>query len=295
MRIWCIGSVNFDVVMQVPRLPKLHEKLPTSEWHWSGGGAAANTAYWLARLGHEVCMGSVVGADPLAAPALESLSAAGVDVDAVCVDKALQTGVATIFVYDGQNNMVVGGGASRSRRWDDVFERLGAAPGDHLHFDSRRFARYLEVAGAPPKAATCSVELNGAYDRDMCAAATLSFCNSDELDRITDGRDAREFWQAEMAGTDAALVLTKGDNGADYITATDRIARPAMAVTPADRTGGGDAFDAGFLHAWLRRRKIDACLDAGLRLAAAVIQAPGARPQNALTETALAEIRGEQP
>ena len=35
---------------------------------------------------------------------------------------------------------------------------------------------------------------------------------------------------------------------------------PAFAVNPADSTGAGDSFDAGFLHAWLRGQTLHDCM-----------------------------------
>jgi sugar/nucleoside kinase (ribokinase family) len=36
----------------------------------------------------------------------------------------------------------------------------------------------------------------------------------------------------------------------------DLVEVPAFAVNPIDTTGAGDSFNAGFLHAWLRRRPL---------------------------------------
>jgi sugar/nucleoside kinase (ribokinase family) len=47
-----------------------------------------------------------------------------------------------------------------------------------------------------------------------------------------------------------------------------------------DRTGAGDAFDAGFLDAWLDRSALDACLERGLGSAALVLGQIGPQYRN---------------
>jgi sugar/nucleoside kinase (ribokinase family) len=47
--------------------------------------------------------------------------------------------------------------------------------------------------------------------------------------------------------------------------------QPIKLGDDVDRPGGGDAFDAGFLVAWLDRSALDVCLERGLRSAAIVL------------------------
>ena len=52
MRIAVLGNINLDLVFQVDRLPEPHEKMGAQRVDIGGGGAPANVAWWLARLGH---------------------------------------------------------------------------------------------------------------------------------------------------------------------------------------------------------------------------------------------------
>lgn len=65
---------------------------------------------------------------------------------------------------------------------------------------------------------------------------------------------------------DVIVVATLGDAGAEACFRGQRFFCEANQVNVVDRTGGGDAFDAGFLDAWLDRRDVDACLERGLPL-----------------------------
>jgi sugar/nucleoside kinase (ribokinase family) len=52
---------------------------------------------------------------------------------------------------------------------------------------------------------------------------------------------------------------------------------PADPVEIIDGTGGGDAFNAGYLLAWSKGEDQETCLHQGLRLAAQVLQVRGTR------------------
>jgi sugar/nucleoside kinase (ribokinase family) len=76
------------------------------------------------------------------------------------------------------------------------------------------------------------------------------------------------------------VVVTLGDAGAEAYFGGQRFFCAARRVNVVDRTGGGDAFDAGFLDAWLDRSALDACLERGLRSAALVLGQIGPQCRN---------------
>jgi sugar/nucleoside kinase (ribokinase family) len=56
------------------------------------------------------------------------------------------------------------------------------------------------------------------------------------------------------------VVIKDGANGALAAAGTTRCHAPAIAVTPIETTGAGDAFNAGFLRAWLDGHPLTECL-----------------------------------
>ena len=51
--------------------------------------------------------------------------------------------------------------------------------------------------------------------------------------------------------------------------------RRAEEVPVVDTTGAGDAFNAGFIDAWLSGADEEACLEAGIRYGSLAVQAAG--------------------
>lgn len=60
-----------------------------------------------------------------------------------------------------------------------------------------------------------------------------------------------------------ALVIKEGAKGARALVAGHEVSAPTRKAKVLDTTGAGDAFNAGFLTAWLAGREIDACLALG--------------------------------
>ena len=70
--------------------------------------------------------------------------------------------------------------------------------------------------------------------------------------------------EAEVLVRHAPLFVVKdGAMGARALLADRVVARPARAACVVDTVGAGDAFNAGFIDAWLAQCMIENCLDAG--------------------------------
>jgi sugar/nucleoside kinase (ribokinase family) len=81
--IICIGSINVDFIFATGRWPGEHEKYHAENYVCANGGAAANTARELSRLGRKVRIVGGIGNDDLGHIALKGLIAAGVQIDIV--------------------------------------------------------------------------------------------------------------------------------------------------------------------------------------------------------------------
>jgi len=111
----------------------------------------------------------------------------------------------------------------------------------------------------------------------LAAAANYLFTNHDELTRALGTSDPIGLI-AERHRADAAIwFITHGENGAKVISA-GKVETVAIApVEPIDRTGGGDAFNAGVIGALLSHENPKSAAVTGLQLAARAISRLGAR------------------
>src|SRR5271168_3783845 len=112
--ILVFGSINVDLIVPVPNLPRPGETVLGRDYTLLPGGKGANQALAACRAGAAVKMAGAVGNDSFAERALAALDSAGVDLSLVRrVDRP--TGVAAIMVGAGGENLIaVAPGANRA-------------------------------------------------------------------------------------------------------------------------------------------------------------------------------------
>lgn len=279
VRFLCAGSISFDLTFRVDRMPREHEKLRCETAHQSCGGSAANTARWLARRGHHVEFAGAVGNDPLGDVCLEALRHDHVGTLGVTRLNESETGVATIFIHDDEKRMVTSRGANGAFRFSpSIGECVAASSHVHLSLSDQGVAmRLLECA--KECGATTSVDFNGRPSAERVPLCDICFMNYDELTSWLGEVDPIAAWVDRFGHTPSLLVVTRASRGATAVARGEQIDAAARAVDVVDRTGAGDAFNAGFLHAWKGGRTIKASLESGIEWATHAIAGLGAVPR----------------
>jgi ribokinase len=126
MSIIVFGSINMDLVVQVPQLPQPAETLTGTSFTTTPGGKGANQAVAASRLGATTYMVGRVGNDMFGAGLREHLEDEGVKTNSLTTDPEVSTGIAQIAVEaSGQNNIIVVPGANGMVGESDL-ERLEA-------------------------------------------------------------------------------------------------------------------------------------------------------------------------
>jgi ribokinase len=285
-----VGDVATDVVAVLDGVPAPGSDRPASI-RSRGGGAGANVAVHLARLGVPVVLAGCVGDDPAGAGLLAELSAAGVEPRVRTVPGTATGTIISLVEPGGQRSMLADRGANLALRPEDL---PAPAAGGHLHLSGYtlldpgpRRAGLAALAGALAAGATVSVDPAStgplaAYGIERwladTAAATLLLPNADEARLLTGCADVRAAAGA-LAARHRIVAVSLGADGALWASGDVLVHRPAHPSTVVDTTGAGDAFTAGLLAAWLRTPGMDPAdaLDAGLACAAEVVRRPGAR------------------
>ena len=285
-----VGDVATDVVAVLEGDPAPGSDRPAAI-RSRGGGAGANVAVHLARLGTPVVLAGCIGEDAAGAGLVAELTAAGVGLALRTVPGAATGTIVSLVEPGGQRSMLADRGANLALQPADV---PPPAPDGHLHLsgytllDPRPRAAGLAALTAAV-AAGCTVSLDPAssgplrgygVDRWLAdtAAATLVMPNADEARLLTGCADVVDAARS-LAQRHAAVAVTLGADGALWASADVLVHRSAHATEVVDTTGAGDAFAAGLLAAWLADRAVDPAdaLDAGLARAADVVRRPGAR------------------
>lgn len=265
------GNINYDILFPLDRLPGPHEKMSCPQAVTGFGGSAANTAYWLAKLGLRVSLAGAVGTDALGDAQVDELKRVGIKTDGVVrADDA--TGVAVIFSLGREKRMVRAPGANLKGKVCP-----GLVEGCRLVYlsggDIPTMAGYAAEAKGRGIPVYCG--WHGAREKEIAGLAHGFILNSDEARQITGIEDPREA----IGALDAAAAAVTLPSGGCVVSEGIRIRTvTAPELEPVDRTGGGDAFAAGFLAGIHEGLGAAESARMGNRLAAAVIMERGARP-----------------
>lgn len=112
-RIAVLGSINMDLVIRAPRLPRPGETILGTALTTHPGGKGANQAVAAARLGAAVSMIGCIGNDAHGRMLLDALARENVDITHVRTVTDQPTGAALITVdQHGENTIVVAPGAN---------------------------------------------------------------------------------------------------------------------------------------------------------------------------------------
>lgn len=249
------------------------------------GGAPANVAAGLARLGVPVRMVGWAGADPLADALLADLRARGVQLELVRRGRAPVT---TVLVHpDGERSLLADAGEGGLAAGDlDPAWFAGAAA---VHLDG-----YDLLPGRWPDATLAAAELahaaGAAVSVDLAAANRIADFDgahgagayADLLARLApdlllgNDREAAALG-GRLTGVGPLVVVHAGSRPTRVLAGGGelRVPVPPLPEGPRDTTGCGDAFAAGLLAGWWRRLTVREAVELGHAAAAVVAAVPG--------------------
>ncbi|MBA2719874.1 MAG: hypothetical protein H0U52_11635 [Chloroflexi bacterium] len=264
-RVAVLGDLMVDVVLAPVRPLESGTDVPGTV-ALRQGGSAANTARWLARLGARSTLICAVGRDPEGRALIGALKADGVRVRASRVAGERTGRIGVLVAPGGERSFVADRGAAdrlapadlaaSTFRADLIHLPAYSLLGEPLGLAGRRAIELARAAGALVSLDLASVGPLLADGRRAAlrlvrdAAPDVLFATRVEAEAIAGGRDL-----SKLTDLAAIVVVKRGRSGAT-VMAGPPDARLAFDVATApldahDTTGAGDAFDAGFLMAWL--------------------------------------------
>ena len=235
----------------------------------SPGGAPANVAVGLARLGVNATFLGKVGDDVLGRFLQETLKNYGVDVSTMILTESARTGV--VFVTNAENgersfDFYINPSADRFLNEEEISDQLFER---HriLHFGS--ISMISEPSRTATKKAVEKAKENGlliSYDPNlrlglwesedraketivsMLSEADILKLSEEELTFIT-GEETVQAGIKKLAHYRIPVIfITMGGEGSLVFTPDYSLRVPAMKVKAVDTTGAGDAFVSGILH-----------------------------------------------
>lgn len=289
-RILCIGDAALDVIVKMQT--EIHIGSDTaSQISMHGGGAAANTATWLAEQGHEVFFSCRLG-DDAAGHAISSefdfwkiehrknfLTGERTGVVVVLVD---EKGERTMFPDSGANSGIGEKDLPTLKGFDAAF-LSGYSLFNPLSTDGvLRMITLIQDAKIPLIFDPASVGTMIAFGRErileLLPRMDVAIMNDEEAQFISECEsltDALTFLTKFVT----TVVIKTGSSGSLAQTRDEPYVKSIItAIRAVDTTGAGDAFAAGFIPQWLENHDLLTSMNAGNEVARKCVAIIGARP-----------------
>ena len=242
--IFVLGSINTDLVINAPYMPKSGETLTGGAFNVAFGGKGANQAVACSKLGAPVYMAGAVGNDDFGKQMLDNLKNVGINVDAVRVINGVNSGVAVITVIDGDNRIILSRGANGLVSLDDVDNLLKSAKAGDIFVTQLEIP--LQTVGYALKKAK-SLGLTTILNPAPADKGCIDFLG--DVDIITPNESELYLLSNE---TDIKLgakklpcpqvIVTLGGKGYYYQDSVKDFFGQAIKIKPVDTTAAGDTF-----------------------------------------------------
>ena len=265
------GELFLDLIMSgLNARPKSGKEVFARDFHREIGGGAAITACGLAKLGSATVVLGVVGQED-GEWVVSRLRQKGVGVDWIEFDAAEPTGITVAASTPRDRTFITYSGANRG------FSRLlmRAARAKRV-----QGARHIHLAYAPEidtaaemiallQGNGCTISLDVGWHEDwlgdkrvaeILRGVDIFFPNEFEACCMTGEEDPIQMLRAFAAMGLRRVAVKLGSRGSAALWEGNTVSASAHPVTPADTTGAGDCFNAGFLSAWLGGRSPQVCL-----------------------------------
>src|SRR5215467_1016623 len=270
-----LGSINMDLVVRVPDLPRPGDTVLGDRLMTIPGGKGANQAVAAARLGGQVRMIGRVGGDGFGTQLVKGLQADGVDTSGIALDAAEPSGVALIVVdRAGENQITVAPGANGAVGEPEIARLRDGLTRDDV------VVMQLEIPLPAVRAAIGAVRDAGA--RVILNAAPSGALAHEEMPNvdvlIVNEGEAEDLGGAALVKSVGAMIVTLGAAGSTLYEGGSVSKIEPHKVDAVDATAAGDAFVGAVAFALARGSSLIDAVRLGGAAGAAAATKVGAQP-----------------
>jgi len=251
-KICVIGSINYDLVTEVDRIPLEGETIVGKSFSEYYGGKGANQAIAISKLGGIVTFFGKVGNDSFGKKLIENFKEQNVKVRNVQVEDTT-SGVAIITVFEDNNRIIVIPGSNGRVDIEYIKKnQKGILTNDIIICQLEIPIETVEYVAEICKENNKIFILNPAPGKrlraDLINNCTYITPNETEITMITENTDSEQV----LRNFPNKIILTNGALGIKYFNGNTMVTIESIKVKAIDTTGAGDTFNGAFAYYLLK-------------------------------------------
>jgi sugar/nucleoside kinase (ribokinase family) len=273
IEVCVIGELNLDLILYgLPRDLVSDREYMASNMQLTLGSSSAIFAHNLSTLGTTVGFIAKTGDDALGRMAEQRLEDANVDLSRMVHGRTgVPTGVTVVLPHGNGRYVLTYPGTMAEMEYNDL-DLSYVRSARHLHVSSFFLHRALRprmadlFREAKLAGLTTSLDTNddpedrwGTDLLEVLKYVDVFLPNEREAKRITGLQDVSQVL-SRLAELSTIVVMKRGSAPAICRQGTQEWESAPPRVAVVDDVGAGDTFDAGFIHLWLRKAKVEDCL-----------------------------------
>lgn len=254
--IYVLGSINMDMVISTPYMPKNGETLTGSNFFLNGGGKGANQAVAAGKQGSNVKLIASVGDDVFGTDLIAKLNEYNVNTSFINRLANTNTGVAMIIIEDGDNRIILDSGANGKISKEDIDNALAEANNGDIfitqlenNFDAVLYG--LKCAKAKGMTTIFNPAPAKVLDNEFFKYVDYLILNETECEIFTgilptdEASMIKAYEKFQEMGV-GNLIITLGSKGSICFSGEEKLVIKAHKVKAIDTTAAGDTYVGSF-------------------------------------------------
>jgi ribokinase len=289
MDLVVIGSSNIDMIVYVPRIPKVGETILGEKSSMVFGGKGANQAVTAVRVGGDVCFISKVGRFTFGKNMKKNFEEEGLPVEYILTDEKESSGTAHILVSDkGENSIAVAPGANMNLSPDDIASFKSTIIRSRVILVQLEIPmETVEYIASLAYQFNIKLILNPApaqkLSADLLRKLWLLTPNESEAELLTGIKidnieSAKRAGQALLNMNVENVIMTLGSMGVLLCNKEGIVHYDAFHEKAIDSTGAGDVFNGSLAVAISKYKSFEEAIRFGNAAAAISVTRKGAQP-----------------
>lgn len=288
MKVLVFGSLNIDYVYSVDHFVKPGETISSTNRQSFCGGKGLNQAIAFAKYGQKTWMAGAVGRDD-SQLLLKTLDESGVCTELVSMKEGVSGHTIIQNTPDGENNIILFGGANQTISKEDVDNVLGQfEKGDYLILQNEinqipyimekahQKKMHIVLNPSPMNAKIFEMPLQYVEYLILNEIEAFSILENQgiKVDEKADGKVLMNMLLQKYP--DCKIVLTLGGDGSMYGDKEKRYSQGIISVEVIDTTAAGDTFTGYFMGEIMNGKNPQAALEIAATAAALAVNKKGA-------------------